>query len=499
MKKYLLYFISLFVAIVTVFFATGEETLAATYPAGSLIKLSSKSAIYYVGSDNLKYLIPDEVTFKSWYDNFSEIKVLSSKDFNSVKTAKYNVTIRPIKQLVKFSNSNKVYVVDTAARLRWVVDEKTAKKYYDDDWNKKIVILSSSRFDDYRLASDLDSKTIFSKTRVANSSNDINAELKNRKVLVEKTTSVSSNNTTVEVSEPFLKYMSENLKYSLQPKFSSTVNNYFMNAQFSEITLNLKLAVVDKNHKIYVNDVPVNNASSIKLALSIGKNMFKIKVVSNTGKENIYNLEVLREQAANNSYLKSLTENLNAKLDPLFDPSIKEYEIKADYTESVLKLTLRADDIKSSIYVNEELLKSKYYGTKSLLLSSGENKIIVRVVAENGYSREYKLTVTRYKYPKLGDNDLSSLKISGIVDTLSPVFDPKQSLYYLQANEDEDRIVITAKAKNKNARVIIDGSYTTSKSVYLDYEENEIFVTVEISGYPEFTKKYKIRVYRDWE
>lgn len=495
MKKYFQISILSVLYVLLSIFLKPEVVSASSYGPGSLIKLSNKSTIYYVASDKVKYAIPNEVTYKSWYSDFSDVNVVSTADFNSFKTSKSLVTIRPIKQLIKFPNSNKVYVIDSGAILRWLVDEETAKKYFGDTWYKIIVILPQSDFTSYNFGEDIDNNTIFSKSRASTLSSDIDAELRNRKVLATVSSSKSSLAPNSSNSETLLKYLQENLKAATQPRFSSIINNYYLNANFAEETLTLKLAAVDKNNKIFVNGTPVENATNINLSLVVGKNNYVIKVVNSTGKENTYNLEVLREKSSGNNYIKSITENLRDSISPKFDSSVKEYNIRSEYYENILKLGVQADDKKTKVYVNDQELSSGYRGTAIILLANGENKIAIRLVAENGANRYYYLTVTHYQYPKLGDNDLSSLKTS-FDSRIYPAFSPKHTIYYLRLGEDEDKMQITAKTSNSRAHVTIDGSNVTSKYVSIPYGESVVSTSVELIGAPEFTKTYKIRIYR---
>lgn len=497
MKKYFsISTISVLYVLLSIFLKPGVVS-ATSYDVGSLIKLSNKPTIYYVASDKMKYAIPNEVTFKSWYSNFAGVKVVSSADFNSFKTSKSLVTIHPVKQLVKFPDNSKIYVVDSGATLRWLVDEATAKKYFGDAWYKTIVVLPQGDATNYSFGSDIDSKTIFSKSRAAGLSSDIDSELRNRKVLAtsnsSKTSLASGGSSTSE--PPLLRYIQENLKASTQPRFSSIVNSYYLVANFAEETLVLKLASVDKNNKIFVNGTLVENTKTINLALVVGKNNYTIKVVNESGKENVYNLVVTREKSSGNNYIKFISENLRDSISPKFDNSITEYDIRSEYYENILKLKIQADDKKTKVYVNDQMLSAGYNGTATILLANGETKITIRLVAENGANRYYYLKVAHSEYPKLGDNDLSSMKTS-FDSRMYPVFTPKHIIYYLRLNEDEDRMQISAKTKNSRVHVVIDGSNTASKYLTIPYGESVVSVSVELVGAPEFTKTYKIRIYR---
>ena len=123
MKKYFFFVSILVIAFLFSSLAFVSETQATSY-VGKLVKASNKPTVYYVASDGLKYDIPDENTYMSWYSDFSGIYVLSTKDLNAIKTAKYSVTIKPVKQLVKFDNSSKVYAVDVGyGQFDWTLSQ----------------------------------------------------------------------------------------------------------------------------------------------------------------------------------------------------------------------------------------------------------------------------------------------------------------------------------------------------------------------------------------
>src|SRR3989344_4361505 len=47
--------------------------------AGDLIK-ASQPAVYYYGSDGKRYVFPNEKTYKTWYADFSAVKVITDAE-----------------------------------------------------------------------------------------------------------------------------------------------------------------------------------------------------------------------------------------------------------------------------------------------------------------------------------------------------------------------------------------------------------------------------------
>lgn len=481
------YLILLFVAVFSAFLAYPANASAAAYKTGTLIKSEKNPIIYYIASDNRRYRFPNAATYKSWYKDFSNVEVVSAGQLRKIKASPTYVTARPGAQLVKFSNNPKIYVVTPGAVLRWVEDKETAAMYYGKDWKKKIITLSPNQLDNYVFGENLNRNSKFSKTKAVLGGSSIDSELKNRDKT--KLSSKKINLSSSAVNQPTLKSLGENLQSSLKPSFNSSVNLYSITAKYEESILTLRPTAHVKEATIYVNETKINNGSTIKLKLKIGTNDFVVKVVTPDGQSLKYSLTVVREKANDNPFLKSLNENLKATICPKFSPTVYKYEIDAAYNEAVLKLKPKAENSKATIKVNNEDISAG--GTYSVLLNYGKNEINIRVRAQNGSSKTYKLVVNRHKYPKADALDLISLK-TNLDYGLSPAFRPNMTLYYSRANANEDRVVITAKPKHKSANVFIDGQKTNSKVVSLTEGRNEYYVVVQVDG--GFERKYKLTI-----
>ena len=63
--------------VTTVLWSFGGLTVkaAGSYGAGSLLALEgvSGAAVYYIGSDGMKYVFPDGKTYNTWYTDFSDV------------------------------------------------------------------------------------------------------------------------------------------------------------------------------------------------------------------------------------------------------------------------------------------------------------------------------------------------------------------------------------------------------------------------------------------
>lgn len=122
---------------------------AAVATAGDLIKMSGNSSVYYLGADSKRYVFPNETTYKSWYQDFSLVKVIPQSELESYGIGG-NVTIRPGTKLVKITTNPKVYAVEPGGSLKAIADEATAKTLYGADWAKRVVDVPDAFFINYK-------------------------------------------------------------------------------------------------------------------------------------------------------------------------------------------------------------------------------------------------------------------------------------------------------------------------------------------------------------
>jgi len=139
----------------TIFGVFGASTSEAR--AGDLIKLQCPTSadvnhtcksVYYLGSDSKRYVFPNEITYSSWYADFSSVKVVAS-DIMASYGIGGNVTMRPGTHMIKITTDPKVYAVEPDGKLRWVDSEETAENLYGTNWVYKIVDVSDAFFVNY--------------------------------------------------------------------------------------------------------------------------------------------------------------------------------------------------------------------------------------------------------------------------------------------------------------------------------------------------------------
>lgn len=121
---------------------------AAPCVSGSLIKISTVSAVYYCGADGKRHAFTNDRAYFTWYKNFTGILTLKPDQLATVPLGS-NVTYRPGVKLVKIQTDPKIYALEKNGVLRWVRSEETAATLYGSDWNKKVDEISDAFFTDY--------------------------------------------------------------------------------------------------------------------------------------------------------------------------------------------------------------------------------------------------------------------------------------------------------------------------------------------------------------
>ena len=189
--------------------------------------------------------------------------------------------------------------------------------------------------------------------------------------------------------------------------------------------------------------------------IQYGLNTFKIVVTSESGKKNEYVLNVTKKDTRSNvNTLKTL--KLSAGVIN-FKPEITEYTINVTNAVDSIKIESTLTDSKAK-FVNNS-------GNQEIELSEGGNKVLIKVVAENGDEKTYTLNINR---ALSGDYTLDSLYVNdSYIEVSNRVFN-----YTHEVDNSVTSVVISAYPKNSEATVEI------GKLSLLEVGDNEVIITV---------------------
>ena len=125
---------------------------------GDLIKSSISSTVYYYGSDNKRHIFPNSLTYRTWYLDWSGVKVIPQSQLQGIALGK-NVTMRPGTVLVKIESDPKVYAVEPGGILRWIPTEARAIALYGPYWTKRVIDVPAVFWGDYTFGADITTDT----------------------------------------------------------------------------------------------------------------------------------------------------------------------------------------------------------------------------------------------------------------------------------------------------------------------------------------------------
>lgn len=152
--------------------------------SGDLIKLQCTAgasvndpckAVYYLGADSKRYVFPNEKTYKTWYSDFSGVKVVSSTEMSSYAIGG-NVTYRPGVKLVKITTDPKVYAVAMDGTLRWVTTADIAAALYGSNWATMVEDVPDAFFVNYTVGANITAASDYSVQGAKDGSPTINED-----------------------------------------------------------------------------------------------------------------------------------------------------------------------------------------------------------------------------------------------------------------------------------------------------------------------------------
>ncbi len=139
-----------------------------TVPAGSLVKVSGKSTVYYIGHDNKRYPFPSDKIFFTWYENFNSVLTINQTELLNHNLGG-NITTRPGTKLVQFVNLDnegrivvddpKVYAVEPTGKIRWIKTAAIASALYGPTWEQKIIPTWNYLYTNYTLGTEISQAT----------------------------------------------------------------------------------------------------------------------------------------------------------------------------------------------------------------------------------------------------------------------------------------------------------------------------------------------------
>ena len=233
---------------------------------------------------------------------------------------------------------------------------------------------------------------------------------------------------TIKSDDNYLQSLSID-EVDLNPKFNSEVTNYTASCEQEKIKIN-----ATANSNAAINGIGTFN-------LKYGTNTFNVDVTSESGVKKTYTISVTRKDKRNtNNDLKKLSVDKGTLK---FNKNATSYSLSVEQEIDKIKIDAELEDDKAS-FVNK-------FGPRSVDLKYGNNKIEIKVQAENEKIKVYTINVTRK------DDRSDNANLKGL--TVNPgtiVFDPNQDIYEFSVKSDVNKIEIVPILDDENAKVEID-------------------------------------------
>ena len=165
----------------------------------------------------------------------------------------------------------------------------------------------------------------------------------------------------------------------------------------------------------------------------------KVKFNNQTAYISSSYLTTEKPEESNEKNLKSLTIDGDYELTPEFNKDVTEYTLSVGSDVESIKINAKAVDNNAKVEIT---------GNDKLLM--GENTVEIKVTAEDGTVRTYKINVTKGEETASSELGLSELSIDGY--TLTPNFSTDVYEYKLDIDDE------TVTSLNINAKPFIEGT-----------------------------------------
>ena len=172
------------------------------------------------------------------------------------------------------------------------------------------------------------------------------------------------------------------------------------------------------------------------------KRIYKLYITNNSSEIDVGDTNTLGMELSNDNTLKSLEiYNGKEKIPFTYNNKKDTFDITIENSE-LEKITIKATTSHAkATFVNN-------YGPRDVLLSMGDNKVLIKVKAENNEEKIYTLNIN-LKESRNSDNSLSSLKVNDeIVNLIADV-----DIYEIILPKEDEKTKIEAIPTNEKAKV----------------------------------------------
>ena len=251
-------------------------------------------------------------------------------------------------------------------------------------------------------------------------------------------------------------------------------NKLTMTPEYNKILDTYEIKVPNEIQNINIVATPEVTTTSIEGAgektLNTGINIFTITTTAQDGSQDTYTINIEREKSSNN-FLKALSV-AEGEFTENFDKETLEYHVEVESNVNNL-----------NIIYEREVETSKVQIIDNRNFKAGENVVQIKVIAENGEQRIYKIIVNRKKSE---NNYLLSLSTN--YGTLQPEFNKEVTDYTVEVDNEIETINVSATREDLLSTISGTGKYA------LKIGENSI--TISVTSENGDVRNYNLNVIR---
>ena len=216
------------------------------------------------------------------------------------------------------------------------------------------------------------------------------------------------------------------------------LNNGTINFKSGTTTYNVIVDSDTTTISAIANDTKATISGTGSKNLKYGVNKFEIRVTAENGSVKTYTLNITRkDNRSNNTNLSSLTLSAGTIV---FDKNKTNYDVSVKNDISEITINGKAEDTKSIV---------SGVGTKKLEV--GENIFVIKVTAETGSTKEYKIVVIREEKEVITvNNNIKNLTVTS---------------HEINFNPDEKEYVIKTNIKSLDINVELENNESTYKII----------------------------------
>lgn len=254
---------------------------------------------------------------------------------------------------------------------------------------------------------------------------------------------------------------------TLKPMFSASVTSY--NAEVDSTVNDIVITAVANNSKASF----VEGYASRTVALVTGSNTFEIKVQAENGEIKTYTLNVVKNVATINTYLKSITLTTGTVE---FDKNTYDYNINVTNETTEMVVSAEAEDTTAKVKV-----------TGNKVLEVGANNYKIEVTGSDNSVRTYTVVVNRLEAGETlsSNNYLTAIEIANY----SINFD-KETLNYNLSIKNEDSLNINYTKEDETAVVQIIGNSSL---------KNNSIIKINVTSEDGNLRTYQITVAKEFD